>query len=60
MGYAAEPMTYGAPMGYAAAPTTYGAPMAYGGYGQPATLFDQLDTNHDGSITRAEFAHMIG
>merc|ERR1711874_48182 len=58
--YAAAPTTY------AAAPTTSGAPMTYmqqpgvvmhGGGGVSA--FDMLDTNHDGSISRAEFCAMM-
>jgi len=27
---------------------------------QASTLFDQMDVNHDGVITRAEFARMMG
>jgi hypothetical protein len=43
-------MTYAAPMTYAvqAAPTTY----------EPASLFDQLDTNGDGQLDRTELARM--
>merc|ERR550537_1992742 len=47
---------------YAAPPTTYAAPsMAYGAP-MPATTtsaFDMLDRNHDGVISRAEFAQAM-
>jgi len=65
--YGAAPTTYAAaPTTYAAAPTTYGTSMTYmqqpgvvmqGGGGMSA--FDMLDTNHDGSISRAEFGAMM-
>jgi len=42
--------TYAAPM------QTYAAPAA--AYGS-ASMFDQIDTNHDGKITRAEFQQMM-
>merc|ERR1712228_559443 len=62
MAYAAPaayvaPATYAAPMAYGGA-QTYGAPVAYGG-GQNLTqdqLFNQIDTNGDGSISRSEMA----
>merc|ERR1711874_49484 len=65
--YGAAPTTYvAAPTTYAAAPTAYGASMTYmqqpgvvmqGGGGMSA--FDMLDTNHDGSISWAEFGAMM-
>jgi hypothetical protein len=50
-GYAAVPMYTGPAPSYAAAPAAAGG---------AAGLFDQLDTNHDGVISRAEFAAMTG
>merc|ERR1711879_239311 len=67
--YAAPPMTYGAPVMPSAGvqpathmPAGYGAPVAgypaYPSYGMPAQagLFDMLDKNHDGTLSREEFA----
>jgi len=59
--YAAPQMTYAAPqtMTYAAPqPMTYAAPAMT--YAQPASAFDMIDRNHDGVVTRAEFAQMQG
>jgi len=61
--YAAPAMTYAAPamQTYAAPVTTYAAPaMAMiepVAYAAPAavSMFDQIDRNHDGVITKAEF-----
>merc|ERR1711953_1559173 len=52
-----------APTAYAPAPAaqmTYGAP-AQVNYGASAAgdLFDRIDNNHDGTISRAEFAHYM-
>jgi hypothetical protein len=57
-------MTYGAPatMTYAAPTMTYGAPgatMYQSAAAEPVSAFDQIDTNHDGVISRAEFASMM-
>jgi len=49
------PVTYGAS---GAMPTTTTGGYAVGGAGS-ASLFDQLDTNHDGVISRAEFAQVV-
>merc|ERR1719242_676176 len=49
------PVTYGAS---GAMPTTTTGGYAVGGGGS-ASLFDQLDTNHDGVISRAEFAQVV-
>merc|ERR1712048_994967 len=68
---ATSPMTYGAPVMPSAGvqpathmPAGYGAPVAgypaYPSYGMPAQagLFDMLDKNHDGTLSREEFAKL--
>lgn len=48
---------------YTAAPApvpTYAAPAAVPSVAQAAALFDQLDVNHDGVITRAEMQRILG
>jgi hypothetical protein len=54
--YAAPPVTYAAPSISYAAPgsVTYAAPQ----YAQ-VSAFDMIDTNHDGTITREEFAYAM-
>jgi len=55
----AAPVTYGAPVTYAAPmQTTYAAAPAYGG-SVSMGAFDAMDRNHDGVISRAEFAGMV-
>lgn len=49
------PVTYAAP---GAISTTTAGAFAVGGAGQ-ASLFDQIDTNHDGVISRAEFTQAV-
>merc|ERR1712032_1330386 len=51
--YAAPQMTYAAPQ-----PMTYAAPVMT--VAQPVSAFDMIDRNHDGVVTRAEFAQMQG
>merc|ERR1712232_842658 len=67
-------MQYGAPqpVGYQTGVMQYGAPAQVGAYGSiqqvqygapvvsQAGLFGAIDTNHDGSISRAEFARAMG
>jgi len=59
---AAEPAQYALPAQYAApaqyAPAQYAAPQ-YAPVPQ-GDFFDVVDTNHDGKITRDEFARMSG
>jgi len=57
-GYGVPMEPHGAPM----EPVAAGGPQGYSAYqpqtammSQPATLFDALDTDHDGVLTRAEF-----
>jgi len=58
--------TYGAPppAGYAQQTYATGPAMTYGApaqsYGQQPSMFDQIDANHDGQISRAEFQAMMG
>eukprot|EP00419_Tripos_fusus_P047125 CAMPEP_0172824742 /NCGR_PEP_ID=MMETSP1075-20121228/18208_1 /TAXON_ID=2916 /ORGANISM="Ceratium fusus, Strain PA161109" /LENGTH=154 /DNA_ID=CAMNT_0013666075 /DNA_START=1 /DNA_END=465 /DNA_ORIENTATION=- len=52
---AMAPVTYGAP---GTVTTISGGGHAVGGAGS-ATLFDQIDTNKDGVISRAEFAQAV-
>merc|ERR1712232_482124 len=60
------PMTYAAPavqevVQYAQPATTYAAPVTYAA---PATaaapLFQAIDANHDGVVSRQEFAQALG
>merc|ERR1711957_546063 len=50
--YAAPVITYAAPAMMMTEPMAYAAPAA--AYGS-VSMFDQIDRNHDGVITRAEF-----
>jgi len=56
----AAPMTmaggYGGGMGMSAVPTTYGSAPTMGGGG----LFNLVDTNQDGGISRSEFMRAFG
>jgi len=53
--FGSGPVTYGAP---GVMPTTTTGGYAVGGAGS-ASMFDQIDANHDGVISRAEFAQVM-
>merc|ERR1712107_964709 len=64
-GFATSTSTYADPTSYAAAPTSYAAApsMGMGGFQQAGyggmSLFDLLDTDHDGTISRNEFMALM-
>lgn len=56
--YTAAPAVQYQPVQTTAVPMQSAVPV-YGGYNQAAALFDALDTNHDGQISREEFSRLM-